>query len=285
MIKTTQILKLLAPLALLLPTQAQDCEQGSCGNQERAQRTSIQDPADRPSDRAGIRKRLLKKYDANKDGKLDRKELAQARKDGALPGRGERGGDGQKPKDGKGQKPKDGKGKKPKDGKGQEPKDGADRRARFLKKYDTNKDGKLDRKELAQARKDGALPGRGESGQGPTPQDQRGQRARLLKKYDANKDGKLDKKELAQAKKDGALPGRGEGGEDPTPREQRGRRARLLKKYDANKDGKLDKKELAQAKKDGALPGRGEGGEGNKKPKDGEGETPKKRKGKRGKIG
>jgi Ca2+-binding EF-hand superfamily protein len=253
MIKTTQILKLLAPLALLLPTQAQDCEQGSCGNQERAQRTSIQDPADRPSDRAGIRKRLLKKYDANKDGKLDRKELAQARKDGALPGRGERGGDGQKPKDGKGQKPKDGKGqkpkdgkgkkpkdgkgKKPKDGKGQEPKDGADRRARFLKKYDTNKDGKLDRKELAQARKDGALPERGESGQGPTPQDQRGQRARLLKKYDANK------------------------------------------------DGKLDKKELAQAKKDGALPGRGEGGEGNKKPKDGEGETPKKRKGKRGKIG
>ncbi len=279
MIKTTQLLKLLAPFALLLPAQAQNCEQDSCGNQERAQRTSIQDPADRPSDRAGIRKRLLKKYDANKDGKLDRKELAQARKDGALPARG---GDGQKPKDRKGQEPKDGKGKKPKDGKGQEPKDGADRRARFLKKYDTNNDGKLDRKELAQARKDGALPGRGESGQGPTPQDRKDVRARLLKKYDANKDGKLDQKELAQAKKDGALPGRGE---EPTPQDQRGRRARLLKKYDANKDGKLDKKELAQAKKDGALPGRGEDGEGSKKPKDGEGETPKKRKGKRGKIG
>lgn len=251
MIKTTQILKLLAPFALLLPAQAQNCEQDSCGNQERAQRTSIQDPADRPSDRSAIRKRLLKKYDANKNGKLDRKELAQARKDGALPARG---GDGQKPKDGKGQepkdgkgkKPKDGKGKKPKDGKGQEPKDGANRRARFLKKYDTNKDGKLDRKELAQARKDGALPGRGEGGEDPKPQEQRGRRARLLKKYDTNKNGKLDKNELAQAKKDGALPERGEEGE-----------------------GRKKPKD----------------GEGRKKPTDGEGETPKKRKGKRGKIG
>ena len=173
MIKTTQILKLLAPFALLLPAQAQNCEQDSCGNQERAQRTSIQDPADRPSDRSAIRKRLLKKYDANKDGKLDRKELAQARKDGALPGRGE-------------------------------------------------------------------------GGEDPTPQEQRGRRARLLKKYDANKNGKLDKNELAQAKKDGALPERGEEGEGrKKPRD----------------------------------------GEGRKKPTDGEGETPKKRKGKRGKIG
>ena len=58
-------------------------------------------------------------------------------------------------------------------------------------------------------------------------------------------------------------------------------RKRLLKKYDANGDGKLSRQEMAQARKDGALPGRGQG----RKLQENEGETPKKREGKRGKIG
>jgi hypothetical protein len=54
-----------------------------------------------------------------------------------------------------------------------------------------------------------------------------------------------------------------------------------LKKYDTNGDGELSRQEMAQARKDGALPGRGQG----RKLQENEGETPKKREGKRGKIG
>ena len=68
--KTIKLVSLLAPLALLLPAQAQDCGQGSCDGQERAQRTSTQDPKPdgKRQDQEGVRKRLLKKYDANGDG-------------------------------------------------------------------------------------------------------------------------------------------------------------------------------------------------------------------------
>lgn len=41
----------------------------------------------RDAARKRLKRRLLKKYDANGNGRLDPKELAKARKDGALPGR------------------------------------------------------------------------------------------------------------------------------------------------------------------------------------------------------
>lgn len=290
MINTSTLATLVAPIVLLLPTQAQNCNQDSCDTQERAQRSSIQDPQPdgRRSDREAIRKRMLKKYDANGNGKLDRDELAQARKDGAFPGRGQQGKkpqDGEKPKDGKGQKgKKDGKGKKGKKGgesKAKKPSDGERQgpgpgiRERLLKKYDANGNGRLDREEFAKARADGALPGRGE--RGPQPKDGKGQ---------GPKDGK------------GKKPSDGEG--------QRPDRAamkeRLLKKYDANGNGKLDKDELAKARKDGALDGRrrrrndeksgdgddnkgDEGTDQGKRPKKGKDAQRKKRQGKRGEIG
>jgi|GEM_PF-313007 len=379
MIKSSHILSLLAPLALLLPAQAQDCGQDSCDGQERAQRTStqsVQDPAPKPerrqgTDRDAIKKRLLKKYDANGDGKLDRAELAKARKDGALPNRGQEPQDkkGKKPQGKKGKKPQGEKGKKPQGEKGKKPKDGEARteaapsftREDYMnakKKLDAmvaegkvtqeNADKRLNRMRQAIATKskgrkgstdaaksftredyknakkkidamvaEGKVSqedadkrlsqmrqamGKKSQGEEPQPDGKRPERDaiknRLLKKYDANRDGKLDRTELAQARKDGALPGvgqRGKGpeGEEPQPDgkrpEREAIRKRILKKYDADGDGKLNRKEMAQARKDGALPGRGQGekpqdGEG-KKPKEGEGETPKKRKGKRGKIG
>jgi Ca2+-binding EF-hand superfamily protein len=300
MIKSSHILSLLAPLALLLPAQAQDCGQDSCDGQERAQRTStqsVQDPAPKPerrqgTDRDAIRKRLLKKYDANKDGKLDRTELAKARKDGALPNRG------QEPQDKKGKKPQGKKGKKPQGEKGKKPKDGEGSTApakSFTREDYKNASAKLKAMvaegKVSQEDADKRL-SRMRQSIGRKPQGEASTN-RLLKKYDANRDGKLDRTELAQARKDGALPGVGQRGEEPQPDgkrpEREAIRKRILKKYDADGDGQLNRKEMAQARKDGALPGRGQGekpqdGEG-KKPKEGEGETPKKRKGKRGKIG
>ena len=184
MMKSSHILSLLAPLALLLPAQAQDCDQDSCDGQERAQRTStqsVQDPAPKPkrrqgTDRDAIKKRLLKKYDANGDGELDRKELAKARKDGALPGVGQR---GKEPEGGEPQPD------------GKRPEREAIRK-RILKKYDANGDGELSREEMAQARKDGALPGRGQGekpqegetkkpkeGEGETPKKRKGKRGKI----------------------------------------------------------------------------------------------------------
>jgi len=59
----------------------------------------------RESARKRLKRRLLKKYDANGNGRLDPKELAKARKDGALPGRGGRGGAGPKERPEEGQRP------------------------------------------------------------------------------------------------------------------------------------------------------------------------------------
>ena len=305
MIKSSHLLSLLAPLALLLPAQAQDCDQDSCDGQERAQRTStqsVQDPAPKPkrrqgTDRDAIKKRLLKKYDANGDGELDRKELAKARKDGALPNRG------QEPQDKKGKKPQGEKGKKPQGEKGKKPKDGeggTPPAKSFTREDYKNAKKKIDAMvaagKVSQEDADKRL-SRMRQSIGRKPQGEASTN-RLLKKYDANRDGKLDVTELAQARKDGALPGVGQRGkkpegEEPQPDgkrpEREAIRKRILKKYDADGDGQLNRKEMAQARKDGALPGRGQGekpaeGEG-KKPKEGEGETPKKGKGKRGKIG
>ena len=317
MMKSSHLLSLLAPLALLLPAQAQDCDQDSCDGQERAQRTStqsVQDPAPKPkrrqgTDRDAIKKRLLKKYDANGDGELDRKELAKARKDGALPNRGQEPQDkkGKKPQGEKGKKPQGEKGKKPKDGEGSTPPAKSFTREDYKnakKKLDAMvAEGKVSQedadKRLSRMRQS---MGKKPQGQEPQPDGKRPERdaikKRLLKKYDANGDGELDRKELAKARKDGALPGVGQRGkkpegEEPQPDgkrpEREAIRKRILKKYDADGDGQLNRKEMAQARKDGALPGRGQGekpaeGEG-KKPKEGEGETPKKGKGKRGKIG
>ncbi|MDE0903221.1 MAG: hypothetical protein OSB42_01200 [Planctomycetota bacterium] len=322
MIKSSHIFSLLAPLALLLPAQAQDCGQDSCDGQERAQRTStqsVQDPAPKPerrqgTDRDGIKNRLLKKYDANKDGKLDRTELAKARKDGALPNRGQEPQDkkGKKPQGEKGKKPQGEKGKKPQGQKGKKPKDGEarteaapsftredyknakkklDARVAEGKVTQENADKRLSSMRQAIAKKAKDAKGSTDAAKSFTREDYKNAKKKLdamvaegkVSQEDADK--RLNRMRQSMGKKPQ--------GEEPQPDgkrpEREAIRKRILKKYDADGDGKLNRKEMAQARKDGALPGRGQGekpqdGEG-KKPKEGEGETPKKRKGKRGKIG
>ncbi|MCP3917038.1 MAG: hypothetical protein GY711_15940 [bacterium] len=93
---------------------------------------------------------MLKQFDANKDGKLDRAEVKQARgvlcKAKGKKGSGERGGERtRKPKSEKRlQKPAQERRKR-------NPK-ASGRRQAILEKYDTNKNGKLDKDEAAKAR-------------------------------------------------------------------------------------------------------------------------------------
>jgi Ca2+-binding EF-hand superfamily protein len=145
---------------------------------------------------------LLDKYDANKDGVLDKTEMVAFKKDiedGKLippPGVRGMGGFGGQLAPGAGRLPKD-----------------------ILDKYDANKDGVLDETERAALHKDiqdgkierpfagdqrrpispGRAAGPGAPGFGqmqpPSPQE-------ILKRFDADKDGKLDEKELAAFLKD-----------------------------------------------------------------------------------
>jgi len=116
----------------------------------------------------------------------------------------------------------------------------------LVQRFDTNKDGKLDDAERAQARK--AL------GQTPAPKARRGtppNLQELVKRFDTNKDGKLDDAERAAARK--ALghrpqpkPGHGQGakrGKGPPPNMQD-----LLQRFDVNKDGTLDDAEKQRAR-------------------------------------
>jgi Ca2+-binding EF-hand superfamily protein len=292
MIKSSHLLSLLAPLALLLPAQAQDCDQDSCDGQERAQRTStqsVQDPAPKPkrrqgTDRDAIKKRLLKKYDANGDGELDRKELAKARKDGALPNRGQEPQDkkGKKPQGEKGKKPQGEKGKKPKDGEGSTPPAKSFTREDYKnakKKIDAMvAAGKVSQedadKRLSRMRQSmGKKPQGGEGNTAPAKSYTREDFKNAKKKLDAMvAEGKVSQedadKRLSRMRQS---MGKKPQGQEPQPDGKRPERdaikKRLLKKYDANGDGELDRKELAKARKDGALPGVGQRG---KEPEGGE---------------
>lgn len=92
-------------------------------------------------------------------------------------------------------------------------------KSKLIAKFDANKDGKLDEKEMAEAKK--AWEGKHAEREG-----------RMLEKFDANKDGKLDEKERAAAEE-----ARSKWYED------------ALKRFDADHDGKLNEQERAEAKK------------------------------------
>lgn len=91
--------------------------------------------------------------------------------------------------------------------------------SKLIAKFDANKDGKLDEKEMAEAKK--------------AWEEKHAEReGRMLEKFDTNKDGKLDEKEKAAAE------------------EARSKwHAEALKRFDADHDGKLNEQERAEAKK------------------------------------
>lgn len=115
-----------------------------------------------PPSREGFHKKMLEKYDADKDGKLSDEEKAAMKADmeqhrGKRGPRGPRGPEGAHP--GKPGMPRE-----------------------FVEQYDADKDGKLNEKERKAA---------GEA-----------MRARMLEKYDVDKDGKLSDEEREAARKD-----------------------------------------------------------------------------------
>ncbi|MBL9081204.1 MAG: EF-hand domain-containing protein [Planctomycetales bacterium] len=130
------------------------------------------------------REAMIKKFDKNGDGKLDKDELSAAR--AAM---GDRkpapGGDGKGP-GGPGGRPN------------------PEQMQALMKKFDKNGDGKLDDAEKGAAREEfmkmrGGKPGEGKPGAGKPGEGGPGREA-MLKKFDKNGDGKLDDGERAAAK-------------------------------------------------------------------------------------
>lgn len=121
--------------------------------------------ADEPREEKG-KGRLLERYDANKDGKLDEAEKAKAKEEFV-----KRAG--------------------PREGRKLSP----EVEGRLLEKFDANKNGKLDDDEKAKAREEHMKhrTERGKAGEG---------RDKLMSKYDANGDGKLDEAEKAKAREE-----------------------------------------------------------------------------------
>ena len=182
------------------PSACHRGHRGKCGGHDKrllakydADKDGKLDDAERAKAKADCKKRhdkYVKKYDKNKDGKLDaeeRKAAHDARKKCSHHGKCHCKRGGYHGKCG-------------------------DFRNKLLAKYDADKDGKLDDKEKAAMHK--AWREKWE-----------------LARYDKNKDGKLDKAELAAR--------------DKARAEREKRHEAFIKKYDKNKDGKLDDKEKA----------------------------------------
>jgi len=122
-----------------------------------------------------------------------------------------------------------------------------DQRAELLRRFDANKNGKLDPPELTRMRQSMS---RGANGSNTRPQRSSGNsrmsRDELLKRFDANRNGRIDGKEMQKVR---AMSGRSDRDSvQPTaPKEGRLDRDELMKRFDLDDNGRLDAAERKQA--------------------------------------
>ncbi|MEZ5405794.1 MAG: EF-hand domain-containing protein [Verrucomicrobiia bacterium] len=95
---------------------------------------------------------------------------------------------------------------------------------RLIKRFDTNKDGKLDAKEL-------------EVMKAKMAEMRKEHQEKMLEKFDKNKDGKLDDQEKAEMQK----------ARQAWQEQRTENREKVFERLDLNKDGKLDEAELKKA--------------------------------------
>jgi Ca2+-binding EF-hand superfamily protein len=188
-----------------------------------------------------MRKKMIEKFDADGDGKLNEEERGKA-KAAMKKRRGER---PEGTKRGEGRKPGE-------RGLGHHGPHHAEFHKKMLEKYDADKDGKLSKEERGEAKEE-------------MKKHMQEMRAKRIKRFDADGDGKLNEEERAKAheemkkrhsdrkpgdRKPGA--GRPDGAKrpgGPGPRSPEFRK-KMLEKFDADGDGKLSEEERAKARKE-----------------------------------
>lgn len=186
---------------------------------------------------AEMRKKLLEKFDADGDGKLNEKERAKAHA-AMKKHRGER-----------------------KPGEGRTGGRDGDFRKKMIAKFDADGDGKLNEDERAKAKDE-------------IKKHMEATRAERMKRFDTDGDGKLSDEEKTKARAEfQKRRGDRKPGDSRKPGRSQDFRKKLLEKFDADGDGKLSDDEKAKARAERAKRAQGD----KKKRGDGERREKKKR--------
>ena len=196
---------------------------------------------DRPQRSATFRN-LLERFDRDGDGRLNDQERQEARS--AMEQRRQR--DGGQNRTGQNRTGRDS-GNRSNRGASSRSRLSSQQRSELLKRFDVNKNGKLDPPELTRAKQ---AMSRGANGSNSRSRGSSGNsrmsREELLKKFDANRNGRIDGEELQKAR---SSFGRSDRGSDQPAASSRGRldREELMKRFDLDGNGRLDAEEREQA--------------------------------------
>ena len=196
---------------------------------------------DRPQRSATFRN-LLERFDRDGDGRLNDQERQEARS--AMEQRRQR--DGGQNRTGQNRTGRDS-GNRSNRGASSRSRLSSQQRSELLKRFDVNKNGKLDPPELTRAKQ---AMSRGANGSNSRSRGSSGNsrmsREELLKRFDANRNGRIDGDELQKAR---SSFGRSARGSDQPAASSRGRldREELMKRFDLDRNGRLDAEEREQA--------------------------------------
>ena len=196
---------------------------------------------DRPQRSATFRN-LLERFDRDGDGRLNDQERQEARS--AMEQRRQR--DGGQNRTGQNRTGRDS-GNRSNRGASSRSRLSSQQRSELLKRFDVNKNGKLDPPELTRAKQ---AMSRGANGSNSRSRGSSGNsrmsREELLKRFDANRNGRIDGDELQKAR---ASFGRSDRGSGQPAASSKGRldREELMKRFDLDRNGRLDAEEREQA--------------------------------------